>query len=100
MPSPLRNCPDCGKKTYSTRCRPCFNRERLKRHQAGQPWKRRNDDFGARSQYQNTTVSDTAKVSWWTNANREGFTDTAFAEVERMKLSTFGQTISAVLTDV
>jgi hypothetical protein len=71
---------------------------------AGDPrsgaFKRTHDNFGARSQYANTTVSSTATKSWWTSAKRENFTAIAGAEVERMKLSTFGQTISAVLTDV
>jgi hypothetical protein len=98
MPSPLHKCADCPTLTSVTRCRPCFNRDRIKRFHAGQPWKRTHDNFGAG--YQNTTVSSSATKSWWAEAKRDGFTATAFAEVERMKLSTFGQTNSSILSDV
>jgi hypothetical protein len=71
---------------------------------AGDPrsgaFKRTHDNFGARTQYANTTVSSTATKSWWTTAPRENFTAIAGAEVERMKLSTFGQTKSSILSDV
>jgi hypothetical protein len=47
----------------------------------------------------NPTVAE-AKAPWWTTAPRENFTATAGAEVERMKLPTFGQTKSSILSDV
>jgi hypothetical protein len=73
---------------------------------AGDPrsgaFKRTHDNFGARTQYANTTVSSSATKSWWTSDEAKAdrnLTHRAVAEVERMKLSTFGRTVSAVLTD-
>jgi hypothetical protein len=96
MPSPLHACADCPTLTSTLRCRPCFNRDRVKRFHAGQPWKRTNDNFGARA-YGNTTVSHLATDSWWVTAKREGFTEVGFSQVPRMKESTFGRASSVVM---
>ena len=39
------------------------------------------------------------KRSWWTEARRDGFTEIARREAERMKLSMFGTNTSRALTD-